>query len=39
MSISELEFPGHMRSTKLNSSAGVLTLGLKAKIFGNSKLY
>ena len=25
------EFPGHMRSTKLTSSARVLTLGLKAK--------
>ena len=27
--------PGHMRSLKLNFSAAVLTLGLKAKIFEN----
>ena len=27
--------PGHMRSLKLNFSATVLTLGLKAKIFEN----
>ena len=27
--------PGHMRSLKLNVSATVLTLGLKAKIFEN----
>ena len=37
MSISKS--PGHMRSTKLNFSATVLTLGLKAKIFGNLRLY
>ena len=30
--------PGHMRSLKLNSSATVLTLGLKAKIFENLRL-
>ena len=32
------KFPGHMRSTKLNFSATVSTLGLKAKIFGNLRL-
>ena len=37
MSISKVL--GHMRSTKLNFSATVLTLGLKAKIFGNLRLY
>ena len=31
--------PGHMRSLKLNFSATVLTLGLKAKIFENLRLY
>ena len=31
-------FPGHMRSLKLNFSATVLTLGLKAKIFENLRL-
>ena len=36
MSISE--FPGHMRSTKLNFLATVLTLGLKAKIFEKVRL-
>ena len=30
--------PGHMRSLKLNFSATVLTLGLKAKIFENLRL-
>ena len=30
---------GHMRSTKLDFSETVLTLGLKAKMFGNSRLY
>ena len=30
--------PGHMRSLKLNVSATVLTLGLKAKIFENLRL-
>ena len=30
--------PGHMRSLKLNFSAAVLTLGLKAKIFENLRL-
>ena len=30
--------PGHMRSLKLNFSANVLTLGLKAKIFENLRL-
>ena len=29
---------GHMRSLKLNFSATVLTLGLKAKIFDNLRL-
>ena len=29
---------GHMRSLKLNFSATVLTLGLKAKIFENLRL-
>ena len=33
------KFLGHMPSTKLNFSATVLTLGLKAKIFGNLRLY
>ena len=37
MSISK--FPGHMQSTKLILSATVLTLGQKAKIFGNFRLY
>ena len=32
------KFPGHMRSTKLNVSANVLTLGLKATMFENSRL-
>ena len=32
-------FPGHVRSTKLNFSATVLTLGLKVKIFRNLRLY
>ena len=36
MSISN--FFGHMRSIKLNFSATVLTLGLKAKIFENFRL-
>ena len=36
MSISK--FPGHMRSTKLNFSATVLTLDLKAKIFEKTTL-
>ena len=36
MSISK--FPGHMQSIKLYFSATVLTLGLKAKIFGNLRL-
>ena len=36
MSISK--FPGHVRSIKLNFSATVLTLGLKAKIFENLRL-
>ena len=31
--MSASKFPGHMRSTKLNCSATVLTLGLKAKNF------
>ena len=30
--------PGHMRSLKLDFSATVLTLGLKAKIFENLRL-
>ena len=30
--------PGHMRSLKLNFSATVLTLSLKAKIFENLRL-
>ena len=30
--------PGHMRSLKLNFSATVLTLGLKAKILENLRL-
>ena len=33
------KFPGHMRSLKLNFSATVLTLGLKAKIFENLRLW
>ena len=33
------DVPGHMRSTKLSFSATVLTLDLKAKIFGNLRLY
>ena len=36
MSISK--FPDHMRSIKLNFSATVLTLVLKAKIFENLRL-
>ena len=32
------KFSGHMRSTKLNLSATILTLGLKAKIFKNLRL-
>ena len=32
------KFPGHMRSLKLNFSATVLTLGLKARIFENLRL-
>ena len=31
------KFPGHMRSLKLNVSATVLTLGLKAKTFEKFK--
>ena len=31
--------PGHMRSLKLNFSATVLTLGLKAKIFENFRKF
>ena len=31
--------PGHMRSLKLNLTLSVLTLGLKAKIFENLRLY
>ena len=37
MSISKLS--GHMRSIKLNFTPSVLTLGLKAKIFENSRLF
>ena len=33
------KFLGHMRSTKVNFSATVKTLGLKAKIFGNLRPY
>ena len=36
MSISK--FPGHLRSMKLNSTATVLILGLKAKILENLRL-
>ena len=36
--MSIIKCPGHMRSLKLNFSATVLTLGLKAKIFENLRL-
>ena len=33
------KFPGHVRSTKLNFLATVLTLGSKARIFGLSERF
>ena len=39
LGISFSKFPGHMRGTKFNFSATVLTLGFKAKISGNLRIH